>query len=79
MATTATVHSQTSPLDALMAHFASSSKSVQRAFTKYIIDAHSEEVETRRQQMMVKESLTQTFKELNAGKTRPIKELIDEL
>ena len=48
-----------SPLEALMAHFASSSKSVQRAFTKFIIDANAEEVVTRRQQLMMKESLTQ--------------------
>ena len=70
---------QTSPLDALMAHFASSSKSVQRAFTKYIIEANAEEVEVRRQQMMMKESLKQAFKELKEGQARPVEELFDEL
>ncbi|MDO4819358.1 MAG: hypothetical protein Q3994_03155 [Prevotella sp.] len=79
MATTITAQSQATPLDALMAHFASSSKSVQRAFTKYIINAHAKEVEARRQQMMIKESLTQAFKELNAGKARPVENLFDEL
>lgn len=70
---------QTSPLDALMAHFASSSKSVQRAFTKYIIEANAEEVEVRRQQVMMKESLKQAFKELKEGQARPVEELFDEL
>ena len=70
---------QTSPLDALMAHFASSSKSLQRAFTKYIIEANAEEVEVRRQQVMMKESLKQAFKELKEGQARPVEELFDEL
>lgn len=69
----------TSPLDALMAHFVSSSKSVQRAFINQIIDAYAEEVEARRQQKMMKESLTQAFKELGEGKARPIEELFSEL
>lgn len=77
--TTATIQSNATPLDALIAHFASSSKSVQRAFTKFIIDAHAEEVETRRQQMMMKESLKQAFKEVNEGKARPVEELLGEL
>lgn len=68
-----------SPLEALMAHFESSSKSVQRAFAKYIIDNNAKEVATRRQQMMMKESLTQAFKELNEGKARPVEELLSEL
>lgn len=68
-----------SPLEALMAHFASSSRSVQRAFTKFIIDANAEEVVTRRQQLMMKESLTQAFKELKEGKARPVEELFSEL
>lgn len=76
---TSIIQKQTSPLDALLAHFVSSSKSVQRAFTKYIIDTHAEEVEARRQQMMMKESLTQAFKELKEGKTRPVEELLNEL
>lgn len=70
---------QTNPLDALIAHFASSSRAVQRAFTKFIIEAHAEEVEVRRQQMMMKESLTQAFKELKEGKSRPVEELFNEL
>ena len=76
---TLTIQSATSPLDALLAHFNSSSKSVQREFTKYIIEAHAEEVETRRQQVMMKESLTQAFKELKEGKARPVEELFNEL
>lgn len=69
----------TSPLEALMAHFASSSRSVQRAFTKYIIDANADEVVTRRQQLMMKESLSQAFKELKEGKSRPVEDLLGEL
>lgn len=69
----------TSPLEALMAHFASSSKSVQRAFAKYIIDSNAKEVATRRQQMMMKESLSQAFKELSEGNARPVEELLSEL
>lgn len=76
---TSILQQQASPLDALFAHFASSSKSVQRAFTKYIIDTHAEEVEARRQQMMMKESLTQAFKELKEDKARPVEELLSEL
>lgn len=76
---TLTIHPATTPLDALMAHFTSSSKSVQRAFTKYIIEAHADEVETRRQQMMMKQSITQAFKELKEDKARPVEELFDEL
>ncbi len=78
MATLA-IQQQTSPLDALMAHFASSSKSVQRAFTRYIIETNAEEVEVRRQQMMMKESLKQAFKELKEGNARPVEELLNEL
>lgn len=76
---TAISQQQASPLDALLAHFASSSKNVQRAFTKYIIDMYAEEVEVRRQQMMMKESLTQAFKELKDGKARPVEDLFSEL
>lgn len=76
---TLTVQQPTSPLDALVAHFASSSKSVQRAFTKYIIDANAKEVETRRQQIMMRESLKQAFKEMKEGQARPVEELFNEL
>lgn len=76
---TITTQETTSPLDALVAHFASSSKSVQRAFTKYIIEANAEEVETRRQQIMMRESLKQAFKELKEGQARPVEELFNEL
>lgn len=69
----------TSSLDALMAHFVSSSKSVQRAFVNQIINAYAEEVEACRQQKMMKESLTQAFKELEEGKARPVEELFSEL
>lgn len=75
---TSTTQQPTSPLDALMAHFASSSKSVQRAFTKYIIETNAEEVETRRQQIMIRESLKQAFQELKEGKARPVEELLNE-
>lgn len=39
----------------------------------------AEEVITRRQQLMMKESLTQAFKELKEGKSRPVEELFSEL
>ena len=76
---TLTIQQQTSPLDALVAHFASSSKSVQRAFSKYIIEANAEEAETRRQQIMMRDSLKQAFKELKEGQARPVEELFNEL
>ena len=78
MATLA-IQQQPSPLNALMAHFASSSKSVQRAFTRYIIETNADEVEVRRQQMMMKESLKQAFKQLKEGNARPVEELLNEL
>lgn len=34
---------------------------------------------TRRQQLMMKESLTQALKELKEGKARPVEELFSEL
>lgn len=79
MAATVLQQNSSTPLDALIAHFASSSKKVQQSFTKYIIDAYAREVETRRQQAMMRESLTQAFTELKDGKARPVEELFSEL
>lgn len=52
-----------SPLDALWALFTSQPKSIRKAFTERVLqeDVHAE---TLRQQLMVKESLTQAFSEL---------------
>lgn len=72
-------HTEATPLESLMAHFSSSSKKVQRAFTKCIIDAYAEEVEIRRQQKMMKESLTQAFKEHKEGQACPVEEFFSKL
>ena len=61
-----------SPLDALMAHFDASSKSVQRAFAKIIIERRAHEFEVARQKAMIREDLSQAAKELKAGESRPI-------
>lgn len=52
-----------SPLDALWSLFASQPKAIRKAFTERVLqeDVHAE---TLRQQLMVKESLTQAFREL---------------
>lgn len=69
-----------SPLDALMTHFASTSKSVQRAFTKYIMDTYAaQQDKSLRQQKMMKDSLTRAFSELKAGEAKPIDDLLAEL
>lgn len=68
-----------SPFEALMAHFQSSSKNVQRAFTKYIIEAYAEDVEKARQEKMVKLTLEQAFRELKNNQARPVEELLDVL
>lgn len=68
-----------SPLDALVAHFNASSKSVQRAFARIIIESRANELEEARQKAMVRESLTQAFTELKACQARPIENLLAEL
>lgn len=68
-----------SPLEALMAHFNASSKSVQRAFAKIIIESRAKELEVARQKAMVREDLCQAAKELQAGESRPISCLFEEL
>lgn len=69
-----------SPLDALMTHFASTSKSVQRAFTKYIVETYAtQQDENLRQQQMMKDSLTRAFSELKAGEAKPIDDLFADL
>lgn len=69
-----------SPLDALMAHFASTSKSVQRTFAKYIVETYAIQQDKKvSQQKMVEDSLTRAFAELKAGEARPIDELLAEL
>ena len=52
-----------SPLEALWALFASQPRAIRKAFTERVLqeDVHAE---TLRQQLMVKESLTQAFEEL---------------
>lgn len=69
-----------SPLDALMAHFASTSKSVQRTFVNYIVKTYASQQDQKlRQQKAVKESLTRAFSEIKAGEARSIDELLSEL
>lgn len=71
--------SATSPLEALVAHFNASSKSVQRAFTKLVIESKANELAAARQKALVRQSLHQAFKELNADEARPVEELFNEL
>lgn len=54
------------PLDALLSHFYSSSKSVQKAFAKIIMEARAEDKKKTLtpQQKYVKESLTRAFDEV---------------
>lgn len=65
MAVSLQVHTtqNVSPLDALWTLFVSQPKSIRKAFTERILqaDVHAEAI---RQQLLVKESLTQAFKEL---------------
>ncbi len=51
------------PLDALWALFESQPKNVKKAFVKRLLQ-EDVEAETMRQQLIVKQSLTQAFKEL---------------
>lgn len=68
-----------SPFEALLAHFNASSKSVQNAFAKYIIESRAEEMETARQKAMLRQSLNRAFEELNTEQARPIEALFSEL
>lgn len=68
-----------SPLDALLAHFNASSKSVQRAFANIIIESRANELEVARQKAMVRQSLNQAFQEIKNGEARTIDNLFDEL
>lgn len=68
-----------SPLDALIAHFNASSKSVQRAFARIIIETRADELEAAREKAMVRQSLTQAFAELRSNQARPIEQLFAEL
>lgn len=64
MATTAqTPIAEISPLDALIAHYKASSKSVQRAFMKYIINSVDIEKETR-----LEEKIQNGIADIKAGK-----------
>lgn len=64
-----------SPFEALLAHFNASSKSVQNAFAKYIIESRAEEMETARQKAMLRQSLNRAFEELKTEQARPIEAL----
>lgn len=68
-----------SPFEALLAHFNASSKSVQNAFAKYIIESRAEEMETARQKAMLRQSLNRAFEELKTEQGRPIEALFSEL
>lgn len=68
-----------SPLEALLAHFNASPKSVQRAFANIILENRAEELETARQKAMLRQSINQAFKEFKDNKARPIEALFDEL
>ncbi len=67
MIATTTYPSTVSPVDALWALYQSQTKKVREAFSKRVM-AEKEELVTKRQQAMVKESLTRAFDELRSGK-----------
>lgn len=67
MATIATYQPTVSPVDALWALYQSQTKKVRDAFRMRVV-AEKEELVTKRQQAMVKESLTRAFEELRSGK-----------
>ena len=68
-----------SPFDALLAHFNASSKSVQNAFVKFIIENRAEEMETARQKAMLRQSIARAYNELKANESRPFEDLLAEL
>ena len=63
MSTVAINNISVSPLEALWALFKSQPKSVRKAFTKKLMQEEVD-AETMHNQMVVKQSLTQAFKEL---------------
>ena len=67
MIATTTYPSTVSPVDALWALYQSQTKKVREAFSMRVM-AEKEELVTKRQQAMVKESLTRAFDELHSGK-----------
>jgi hypothetical protein len=69
MATTSTYQSTISPTDALWALYQSQSKKVRKAFRMRIL-SEEQELITKTQQKMVRESLTTAFDELHAGKAK---------
>ena len=66
-ATIETSQPTVSPVDALWALYQSQTKKVRDAFRMRVV-AEKEELVTKRQQAMVKESLTIAFEELRSGK-----------
>ncbi len=67
MAANATYQPTVSPVDALWALYQSQTKKVREAFRMRVVAEREEQV-TKRQQAMVKESLTRAFEELYSGK-----------
>lgn len=68
----------TNPFDALVAHFTSSSKSVQRAFAKYIFEAYSGNEGVKRPKRVKKLSaIERSLKEVEAGELFEAKDLDD--
>ena len=66
MATLTIDNQKGSPLDALWALFKSQPKAVRSAFTQRLLQ-EDVDAEAMRQRLVVKESLTQAFKELRAA------------
>lgn len=64
MSTTTVDYAQIQPLDALWALFKSQPKAIRKAFVKRMLQ-EDVEAEALRQQMVVKKSLNQAFKELD--------------
>ena len=71
MATLTIDNQMVSPLDALWALFKSQPKAVRSAFTQRLLQ-EDVDAEAMRQRLVVKESLTQAFKELRESETSGI-------
>lgn len=68
MATISLDKTMVSPLDALWSLFKSQPKSIRNAFIQRLLK-ESVDAETMRQKLVVKESLTQAFRELKEAET----------
>lgn len=72
MSTIAFQEQEVRPLDALWSLFKSQPKAVRKAFAKRLMQEEVE-TETLRQEILVKQSLTRAFRELNEAEEKGVK------